>query len=495
MRNSSTSFRAFSSLLLLLRLLIGGGGVAAAVASTEVDGGAKSSMMEIGTQRLFEHLHDRAILDYNHSDILLRGRQLVTPQTDGTSVVTAAAVVGDDLKGICQAVQDSFTQAVDCRCMGSLHNSFSMSCEYRQELCHESPSAGRTCGQPQIAVSMVEGHIFSSTTCVKNYRRGMLPMEDTCVFVDACPHASSRDGFCGCTASYGGHVCRSCEVCPDGQSISVDCTDRNVEAVTKQCQPVDLDLQLTAGSGSSLTGFAPSFDGFCSQLEQALDNKVTCDCTDAVGGNFALSCQTNEPVCVNDGRHCGDVQSTVEVVDGQMDRITSCAKYTSEPFQDGETCTIMQLCPASTTNTTTTTTAAPSDGEGRPAATAAGVDVCGCWATYNGKKCNSCEVCTMTTAGEGGDDGITTTSGLTLDCSNVHENAIVEQCQPLDLSTSYEFLPNYPVAAHESIVSIGNSKSAAATRMTSPNTPRAGWRAVGLLLGTVGTIWFTALWT
>lgn len=342
--------------------------------------------------RLLEHLYDRAILKYEKDP----NRRLLSSD--------------NPLDEICRVVQDSFNKTVDCRCLGSLHSSFSMSCEYDQEIC-SSASSSMSCGQPQIAVSMVEGKIFSSTTCVKNYRRGMLPMEDTCVFVDACPNAA-LDGFCGCTASYGGHVCGSCEICPGGRAISVDCSNLNVEAVTKTCQPVDLDLNLSGGSGS-LAGFAPSFSGFCTELEQQLNNKIACDCSDAVGGSFAITCQTTEEVCMNDETHCGQVKSTVDVVDGKMDTVTSCGKYTSEPFMGGETCTGIQLC---------------TDGN----------SVCGCWATYDGEQCNSCKMC------EGG-------KGLTLDCSNVHNDAIVEQCQPLNLTKSYEFLPNYPVGSEEQI--------------------------------------------
>jgi hypothetical protein len=386
----------------------------AAVAITEQQHDV--AMIEIGAQRLLEHLHDRAILDYNPTS---HYRQLqAANETDG--VVSSSS----DLTDICRAVEASFRSesSVECRCMGSLHRSFSMSCEYKEEVCSNS-DASVVCGKPQLAVSMVQGNVFSSTTCVKNYRRGMLPMDDTCVFVDACPHAA-RDGFCSCTASYGGAICRECEVCPGGRSISVDCTNINVEAVTKQCQPVDLDLDLSTGSGS-LAGFAPTFSGFCSELEQVLDNRIACDCTDAVGGSFSLSCHTTEDVCRKDGRLCGKVKSTVEVTDGTIHMVTTCGTYTSEPFLGGETCTHIQPCP-----------------EGQDG-------VCGCWATYDGKKCNACEV---------SQNG----SGITIDCSNVHENAIVKEYQPVNLTTSYEFLPNYPVAPKEEVV-LGSSNKGTAT--------------------------------
>jgi hypothetical protein len=249
----------------------------------------------------------------------------------------------------------------------------------------------------------------------------------------------------------------------------VDCTNVNVEAVTKQCQPIDVDLDLAGGAGQ-LTGFAPTFNGFCTQLEQALNNQVSCDCTDAVGGTFALTCQSIEPVCgTNDDNnnnnnvdnnhqnpHCGHVKSTVEVVNGQMDRIISCSKYTTEPFAGGETCTGIQLCSAAATGDKddTTTSTPPSVGL---LVTNGANNVCGCWATYNGQPCNACHVCDIQ-EDDNNNSTNTNTRGLTLDCSNVQEHAIVEQCQPLTLATSYEFLPNYPVAAREAIgVAAGRS--------------------------------------
>jgi hypothetical protein len=479
---NSRLFFSFSIASLWLLLLFVGGVVPTgvdAVAGTIAPRRTAKEVEDVmdARRRLFEHLHDRTILDYHHE--LLggddrRGRQLETTAAATTTAGVAAPADDDDdpMTSICRAVQDSFApqHEVDCRCMGNVRNggSFSMSCDYGKELCHESAAAGLTCGRPQIAVSMVDGHIFSSTTCISQYRRGMLPMDDTCVFVDACPHdfrdesrrgvQEEEDGaggaFCGCTASYGGQVCGRCEVCPNGRSITVDCSNVNVEAVTKQCQELDTDLHLAAGAGQ-LAGFAPSFSGFCTQLEKAVNDTIACDCTNAVGGTFGVTCKTTEPVCVNDERHCGMVKSTVNVVDGRMDQVVSCGTYTSEPFSGGETCTGIQLCSSSDAATTTA--------------------ACGCWATYNGQKCNSCEVC-------GDDDG---GNGLTLDCSNVHENAVVEQCQPLNLTTSYEFLPDYPIAARESIVFSGESSSSNQKKngQSGAVAARPGWWAPTGLVG------------
>jgi hypothetical protein len=331
---------------------------------------------------------------------------------------------------ICQAVEASFTGTaaslsttsapaiVHCNCLGNLEQSFSVSCEYQAALCSEGDLA-RTCGRPQIAISMVKGRLFSATTCVRDAQRGMLPVADTCVFVDACPDPT-QDGFCDCTASYGGSICGTCEICDGGKAISVNCTNVNAEAVSKECQAVDLDLELEAGAGK-IAGFAPKFSGFCSQMESALVNTIQCDCTDAVGESFSVTCVTTQPTCPSaqtqdgggvtgdgvDGStelFCGKVESTVKIVSGAMQSVTACGTYDSI---FGETCTVLEFC---------------SEGEEK---------ICGCVATYDGKACSSCNVC---------DDG----TSLTLDCSNVFGDAKVETCQAVSSKTVFEFLPNYP---------------------------------------------------
>lgn len=325
-----------------------------------------------------------------HQQQDLRERFLVT-----TNNTTASGAV--DLQNICSAVQFSFKEEVYCTCAGIVTGSFSMSCDYQQSVCSDT-NAGKLCGKPQLAVSMVEGRIFSATTCVSNYTRGVLPLQDTCVFVDACP--DNKDGFCDCTASYGGKICDKCQVCEGGHALTVDCSNVNLEAISTQCSAVDLDLSLAGGSGI-IAGFAPTFSGFCSQLEQALNNRISCDCTDAVGDNFSITCKTDGQTCAYENNQlCATVQSTVAVVASNLDKITTCATYDA-PY--GETCTDLQLCKSG---------------------------VCGCSATYNGNTCNSCSVC------QGGDS-------ITLDCSNVDEKAVVQQCQPVNASTSYEFLPKY----------------------------------------------------
>jgi hypothetical protein len=367
------------------------------------------------------------------------------PESDGNEhpVTTTSSLA---LQTICQAVQASFDQDVSCTCEGATLDSFSISCQYATIVCHED-----TCGRPQIAVSIASGSVFSATTCIAQYTRNQQALLDTCVFVNACPQGSDNDdadagtttSFCDCTASYGGSICGACTVCDGGRSLSVDCANVNVEAVSasQSCTAIDLDWHLADGAGS-LAGFAPVWDGFCSQLEASLNNTIVCDCTNAVGGTFALQCHTTEPVCVNqasladnestlakvpndDSAFCGSVSSTVNVVNGQMESVTACTTFEA-PL--GETCTALQQCPTLSDSGET----AHTDSQA----------ICGCLATYNGVPCTSCTVC---------DDQ----ASLTLDCSNVYEHAATEQCQPV--KNSYEFLPYYTKALSSSSSSSSSS--------------------------------------
>lgn len=314
-------------------------------------------------------------------------RRLQTTETDDPTSIDQ----------ICSVIEGSFEKDVTCKCVGNNANSFSINCEHENILCSEN-SSGRVCGKPQLAVSLINSEVFSATTCLKNQSHGMLPMLDTCVFVDAC---EDKSGFCGCTASYGGHVCEKCEICDDGHGISIDCSKVNWEAVTTECAAVDLDLHLGSGAGH-IVGFAPQFEGFCSQIEQALDNTIQCDCTEASGGTFQLTCETTEELCYNS--NCGHVKSTVEVKEGEINSINSCATHQAP---QGETCTKLVMC----------------DGD----------RICGCHARYNDEMCASCEVC------EG---------GIQLDCSNVHPEAHIDKCQPVDRANAYEFLPDYSVSSN-----------------------------------------------
>lgn len=330
------------------------------------------------------------------------------------------------LDNICMAVEASFTQEVACTCAGNIADSFSISCQYAAPICNDNPNdetAVQTCGKPQIAVSIVSGKVFSATTCVSEYQRGTVPLEDTCIFVDACPDSRS---FCDCTASYGAQICNDCQICNNGHALTVDCTNVNVEAISTQCSAVDLDWDLAGGAGA-IAGFAPAFDGFCSQIERALNNSISCNCADAVGGSFSLSCETTELLCVNGDdsqqQHlCGRVMSKVAVVDSQVESVTACATYQA-PF--GETCTTLALCKGVGSNSKSTGSSS----------------VCACSATYNGEQCQSCSVC---------DDS----ASITMDCSNVYEHAVTTKCQAVTKESSHEFLPHY------SAVLVGGQSSA-----------------------------------
>lgn len=304
---------------------------------------------------------------------------------------------GPDVQNICAVIELSFEGNVECNCVGTLYGSFSIACDYAEPVCNDSDK-GRTCGKPKVAVTMVNGVMFSATTCVLEYKRGTVELADTCVFVDACQ--DDEEGFCDCTASYDGKICRSCDVCDGGQALTVDCTNINVEAVSKQCSPVDMDLHLDGGAGH-LAGFGPVFSGFCSNLESNLENRIACDCTDAVGGTFSITCETVEHECFND--HCGNVVSRVDVVEGDIYSVTACATYDA-PFE-GETCTALQFSEATG-------------------------GISGCVAHYDDTRCNYCGVCA---------DG----KSLKLDCSNVFHLAVISECQEVSRDTSYEFLPNY----------------------------------------------------
>lgn len=254
-------------------------------------------------------------------------------------------------------------------------------------------------------------------------------MRDTCVFVDVCGdsrksmnESDNTDLLCDCTASYGGEICSTCEICPGGSAISVDCTNVNAEAVTQQCQVVDLQVDgLVSGNGTAaIAGFAPNFSGFCSELENALDNRIACDCSDAVGGSFSVSCRTLESVCApNHG--CGVVESTLAISDGRKDGLTSCVHHEAAPFEGTLSCTSLQLEKEDSSK------------------------IHSCWAMVNGTICESCHVCS---AGR----------GVTLDCANVNSAAVVSECQEVNLTSSYEFIPNFKYEVPES-----PSSSAAST--------------------------------
>lgn len=261
-------------------------------------------------------------------------------------------------------------------------------------------------------MTMMNSKLFSATTCISNYTRGTIPLADTCIFVDACSEGS---GFCDCTASFNGQICAACDICENGRALSVNCSNVNLEAISTQCAPVDLDLDLSGGAGA-IAGFAPSFSGFCSQIENTLNNTIECDCSDAVGGTFEIRCHTAKAMCTpND--HCGHVQSTVAIESGEVKAVTACSTYDTP--MEGETCTKLQIQ------------------EGKLES---------CVAHYNGERCNSCTIC----------DGA---NSVKLDCSNVYNEAILETCQFVSANSSYEFLPNYPISENHKAERVDQPKS------------------------------------
>ena len=359
-----------------------------------------------------------------------------------------------DLQAMCHVIEQSFSEVynVTCHCAGNVIDNFSIACDYEKQIC----DAKNTCGTPQIAISMVKQQIFSSTTCIHNYTRNNVLQNDTCVFVDTCasakpdPNSGTESAstnrelfhpkFCDCTASYGNEICSGCQICPGGKAMSVDCSNVNAQAISSNtCTEIDLDLHLSSSSdndgsssseSSTMAGFAPDFAGFCTQLENSINNTISCDCTNAVGGSYNISCSTNDRICVHDDDiHCGTVNSTVAVKDGTIHTVTACAAYDTEPFKSSTssslagkdvTCTTMQLCNNS------------SESE----------SVCSCSATYDDQSCSSCTVIRRDATTE--DPHILPdTTYIAIDCSNINTNAITESPQPIYGSNSYEFLPYY----------------------------------------------------
>ena len=396
-----------------------------------------------------------------------------------------------DLHAMCQVIERSFREEynVTCTCAGNVIDNFSIACDYMKPICHSksnsTSSLSRTCGIPQIAISMVKQQIFSSTTCIHNYTRNNILQNDTCVFVDTCANAMAsteidtsaastttttatnrelfHPKFCDCTASYGNEICSTCQICPGMNAINVDCSNINAQAISSNtCTEVDLDLHLSSSSdddqgnssstSSTMAGFAPDFAGFCTQLEDSMNNTISCDCTNAIGGSYNISCMTNDRVCVHDDDiHCGTVNSTVAVRDGTIHTVTACAAYDTEPFMtasstsisaasSGITCTTMNLC------------------NGNDSSESEYEQICSCSATYEDQTCNSCTVIRR--------DASTVdplilpdTAYISIDCSNVNHDAITESPQPIYGSNSYEFLPYYSRAVGDDTgISFDNGK-------------------------------------
>lgn len=307
------------------------------------------------------------------------------------------------LNEICRGIEATFYQNVTCSCVGALKSdTFSMTCMYNEEICGPLDSV---CGKPELGMTLLKGGIYSATACVHDYvnKRRAVEYENTCILVEMCDNDVSK-GICGCNVQYGTGICQTCQVCDDKQSIQLDCTNINAEAVSTECRKVDMDLDLAGGAGV-ITGFLPDFGGFCSQLEEGRDGKVSCDCSNSGGGNYDVTCETIEPECVGDV--CAHVSSTISVVEGTMERVKSCSNL-EQPYDFREVCTTLTLCNKDVGDET----------------------ICGCFATYWGDTCNSCDI---------GEDGLS----IKVDCSNLDESAYTSDFQKVRSTTSYDFFPAF----------------------------------------------------
>jgi hypothetical protein len=417
--------------------------------------------------------------------------------TDTTTGTADDVYTEERVNEVCQLIQSSFlvpttssttgnvTEPVTCKCMGTLHGTLSINCDYATSVCTEptettttrssttttdSTSTTATCGIPQLGVTMVRGYVFSATTCISQYRRGLIEIPDTCVFVNTCEDMTSNT-FCDCTASHNGSICSTCTICDGGKSMSVDCTNINPTAISTTCQPIDIDLDINNGAGHIL-GFMPQFttgDGstttntstsFCSQVESKLENQVSCDCStiDGSSASYQIQCSTNEPKCDVNNVHCGIVTSSIQITDGQYNPnvMTTCTKYW-DPM--GETCTTIDYCnntlfdmgTPDTTNTTNTDNTTETSQQAPV--------VCGCQVTYEGNVCNSCTVC---------NDG----NGISFDCTNYNEFAYSEQCQIVSRASSFELVPLYATTAKPSSTNTTNTTTTTTmTPSTSPPIP------------------------
>lgn len=367
------------------------------------------------------------------------------------------------LQPVCEAIQNNFvtgqganetSSSVKCVCTGSTTSSFAISCEFGEPLC--SP-LGTMCGRPFIGMSVEAYSLFSVTACVYDYQRRGSALNDTCISMEVCADAytegqrallaqdSSSAGstessssslasvqFCGCTAQYGSKICPSCSVCDSGHGIFMDCSEYNPEVVTPSCHTPDTDLDFSGVTGS-MVGFVPNLSGLCTQIESGLQNRVECDCGDAGGGNFNLTCRLADGFCTakeagSDLQYCGSMGSTVQFREGSMASVTACSDFRA-PADLLQTCVTLDLDPATDEWTS-------------------------CQATYGGQDCQSCSLC------QGGivEDGVTQRrTGVVLDCTNAGpEWAKVESCQPIESPlSSLEFVPRFVNVPQLPQVSLG----------------------------------------
>jgi len=338
-----------------------------------------------------------------------------------------------ELNDICPALETLFQDNVSCRCDLNITQASSISCALNEPVCTPNNA---TCGRPSWELTMEAAfRIDEITVCVYDYKQNGQEYDDLCVTADFSCNDNGGSTFrqlCDCSVSYGNTDCKECNVCTTGgfpTGIELDCTNINAEVVTLECLELDfmdfsLDFIDDAESGS-IRAFLPELEGICTQLEDLTSNAITCDCSANEGETFDLSCETNESQCA--GNLCGQVSSTVSVVNGTVDEVTACVELDS-PFTLDDTCTTLTLCPDK-------------------------LNVCGCSVIYNGTTCDICEVCDL-------GDGKT---GVNVDCSNADEGDLVIKggCQEVTAASSYSYVPEF-----EKVNDPGNGSSAATKGLT-----------------------------
>ena len=337
---------------------------------------------------------------FSERSLLNKARQL------GQAVVERKDL---DLNVFCPALEMLFQDDMTCECNLDITQPSSISCTLNEPVCTPNNS---TCGRPSLQAKL-EATTFmldEITACVYDYKQNGQEYEDLCVTADFCtPDGGFFTELCDCSVSYGGTECNKCDVCKDVgliNGIELNCTNINAQVVTQTCQGLDFTMDVDKGEAGSLRAFLPELEGICTQLENITDNAIKCDCSSDEGDTFDLSCETNNVQCAGD--LCGQVSSSVSVVDGTVDEVQACVEVES-PFLLETTCTTLQLCPDK-------------------------LDVCGCSAVYNGTACDRCEICDL---GDG-------KKGVSVDCSKADEKLVIKGgCQEVTVASSYSFVPEF----------------------------------------------------
>lgn len=304
----------------------------------------------------------------------------------------------ESMQQICRSMEDQFAQSISCDCIGALKSrTMSVTCEWQEQICGPLQQA---CGRPVLAMTLVNAEIFSTSTCLYDYRSGGQILSDTCISVDLCDSSDTQQGFCGCDAMYGTKRCGKCDVCNEGTGINMDCTRTDEEEETSpfapksssSCQRVDADLDLAGGAGQIL-GFKPNFDKFCESLSIGItkQDRVECACDNRGLGNFDISCWTTGE----------NVKTTtnLEIKDGAMNNVRTCSTNESGGIPHCTTVHLMR-----------------------------DTKIESCQESFDGQTCQSCEVC---------NDG----KGIIADCTNIGKGFDSTSCRPATMERVFEVLP------------------------------------------------------